>query len=265
MFDRSGIFRYLKGAMTAQQQQWFFSTGGERYGPVGFDYLLELAKTGRLDPRNDMVWTTTLPDWEPAGEVEGLFERRAVKNSDGSLDSSGDFANTGTYAAKPIPKAHFPGTGRLGYLMGTVVVPVILIVAWQFALPFVQPQVPEHLRNYLPPVIFPLAGLLALATVVKRFRNVGMSGWSVFGLLVPLLNLWLGYLLFACPAGYSTRRKLDVPGKFLAILYWGPLLAGIGLGIAAGVGAFGDLKESGKLQELKTQAIELYKAAVPDR
>jgi len=251
--------------MTAQQQQWFFSTGGERFGPVGFDYLLELAKSGRLDPRNDMVWTTTLSDWEPAGEVEGLFERRSGQREDGSYDPAGDFANTGSYEAKPIPKAHFPGTGRLGYLMGTLVVPVILIVAWQFALPYIQPYAPEKLRNYLPPVIFPLAGLLAVAAVVKRFRNVGMSGWSIFGLLVPVLNLWLGYRLLACPGGYSTRRKLDVPGKLMAVLYWGTLVAGIGLGIAAGVGAFGELKESGWLQETKTQFNELMKAALPER
>lgn len=263
MFDRSEIFRYLKGAMTAQQQQWFFSTGGERFGPVGFDYLLEMAKSGKLDPRNDMVWTTTLSDWEPAGEVEGLFERRAGRREDGTLD--GDFANTGSYEAKPIPKAHFPGTGRLGFLMGTVAVPVILMVAWQFAVPYIQPYVPENFRNYLPPVIFPLAGLLALATVVKRFRNVGMSGWWLFGLVVPVLNLWLGYRLLACPAGYSTRRKLDVAGKLVAVLYWGSLVAGIGLSVAAGVGAFGELKESGMLQDITTQFNELRKSALPER
>ncbi|MEK7953153.1 GYF domain-containing protein [Luteolibacter soli] len=250
--------------MTAQQQQWFFSAGGERYGPVGFDYLLELAKSGRLDPRNDMVWTTTLSDWEPAGEVEGLFERRAVKEG-GSMDASGDFASTGTFESKPIPKAHFPGTGRMGYLMGTLVVPVILIVAWQFALPFLQPHVPGNLQKYLPPVIFPLAGLLSLATVVKRFRNVGMSGLWFFGLLVPVLNIWLGYRLLACPAGYSVGRKLDTAGKLVAVLYWGTLIAGIGLSVAAGVGAFGELKESGMLQEITTQFNDLRKSALPER
>ncbi|MCW1922777.1 DUF4339 domain-containing protein [Luteolibacter arcticus] len=251
--------------MIAQQQQWFFSTGGERFGPVGFDYLLDLAKTGKLDPRNDMVWTTSLSDWEPAGEVEGLFERRAVKGGDGSMDGSGDFASTGNFEAKAIPKAHFPGTGRVGYLMGTVVVPVVLIVAWQFIAPILQPYVPENLRNYLPPVILPLAALLALATLVKRFRNVGMSGWWVFGLIVPVLNLWLGYRLLACPGGYATGLKLDGAGKFVAVLYWGTLVAGIGLVTAAGVGAFGELKESGFLQDITTQFNELRKSALPER
>ena len=139
------------------------------------------------------------------------------------------------------------------------------MVAWQFAVPYIQPYVPENFRNYLPPVIFPLAGLLALATVVKRFRNVGMSGWWLFGLVVPVLNLWLGYRLLACPAGYSTRRKLDVAGKLVAVLYWGSLVAGIGLSVAAGVGAFGELKESGMLQDITTQFNELRKSALPER
>ncbi|HEY1120745.1 MAG TPA: DUF4339 domain-containing protein [Haloferula sp.] len=263
MFDRSEIFRYLKGAMTVQQQQWFFSTGGERYGPVGFDYLLELAKSGRLDPRNDMVWTTTLSDWEPAGEVEGLFERRSIKDSPSEL--SGDFASTGNYEAKPIPKAHFPGTGRIGYVMGTLVVPVILMVAWQFALPFILPHVPAEYQKYLPPVILPLVALLSLVTVIKRFWNVGMSGWWLLGLMFPVLNVWLGYRLLACPAGYSVGRKLDGPGKFVAFLYWGSLIAGIGLSVAAGVGAFGELKESGMLQDITTQFKELRKSALPER
>jgi len=251
--------------MSAPQQQWFFSTGGERFGPVGFDYLLDLAKSGKLDPRNDMVWTTTLSDWEPAGQVEGLFERRPVKNTEVALDAGSDFASTGSFESKPIPKAHFPGTGRLGYLMGTLVVPVILVVGWFYVLPFILPYVPENLRDYLPPVVFPLAGLLVLATTVKRFWNVGMSGWWLFGLMVPLLNVWLGYRLLACPAGYAVGLKLDGIGKLLAVLYWGPLIAGIGLGAAAGVGAFGELKDSGMLKDVMTQFNELRKSALPER
>src|SRR5687767_11887643 len=68
-----------RSAVIAQDQQWFYSTGGQRFGPVGFDYLLELSQSGKLDPRNDLVWSTSLSDWEPAGEIEGLFERRSVQ------------------------------------------------------------------------------------------------------------------------------------------------------------------------------------------
>lgn len=251
--------------MIAQQQQWFFSTGGERYGPVGFDYLLEMAKAGRLDPRNDMVWTTTLSDWEPAGEVEGLFERRAVKREEGSLEGSGSFANTGSFEAKAIPKAHFPGTGRLGYLMGAAVVPVALIIGWQFAIPLILKHAPEDVHRYVPPAVFPLAGLMVVVTLVKRFQNLGMSGFWVVGLLVPVLNVWLGFRLLAAPAGYATLRKLDGAGKFTAFLYWAAVIGVVGLSIAAAIGSFGALQESGMLKEITTQFDELLKSALPER
>ena len=66
-------------------------------------------------------------------------------------------------------------------------------------------------------------------------------------------------------AGYSVRRKLDGAGKFVAVLYWGALVAGIGLSVAAGVGAFGEWKESGMLQDILTQFKELRKSALPER
>jgi uncharacterized membrane protein YhaH (DUF805 family) len=107
--------------------------------------------------------------------------------------------------------------------------------------------------------------LLVVATLVKRLRNVGMSGWWFFGLAVPLLNLWVIYRLVACPAGYSARRKLDVPGKLMAVLYWAVMIAGIGLGVADGAGVFGEWKESGKLKDVMTQLNELRKSALPER
>ncbi|MCW1886114.1 GYF domain-containing protein [Luteolibacter flavescens] len=249
--------------MSVHQQQWFFSSGGERYGPVGFDYLIELAKSGKLDPRNDMVWTTTLSDWEPAGEVEGLFERRAPTNDVPSM--SGDFASTGNFESKPIPKAHFPGTGRIGYVMGTAVLPLALMVGWAFAVPLMLPYVPDGYKDYLPPVIIPLVGILILATLVKRFRNLGMTGWWVLGLMIPILNIWLGYRLLACPGGYAVVGKLDFPGKLVAVLYWGTLVAGIGLGAAAGVGAFGESADAAKWQDIMTQLNQLWKSGLPER
>lgn len=249
-----------------QQQQWFFSSGGERVGPVGFDYLLEMAKTGKLDPRNDLVWSTCLNDWEPAGEVEGLFERRTVRREDSPMDSSNPLASTGSYDnAAPIPKAHFPGTGRLGFLMGLLVVPVALGVGWQFVHPHLQKYTPENLAGYLPLVVFPLMALLMIATVVKRFRNLGMSGWWLLGMAVPFLNLWLGYRCFACPGGYTTARKLDGPGMLLALLYWGSFAASIVLPVAGMVGMFGEMKESGMLGEVTKQFEELRKSALPGK
>lgn len=252
--------------MTAQhQEQWFFSSGGERFGPVGFDELLEMAREGKLDPRNDLVWSAGFDDWEPAGHVEGLFERRAVRKEGESMEGGDAFARTGTYEPVPIPKAVFPGTGRIGYLMGMAVMPAALVTGWYFVIPFLKPEVPEAYAVYLPLVAPPLALLMALATQVKRFRNLGMSGWWLFGLLVPVLNLWLGFRSLACPAGYAKQRKLDVPGRLVAVLYWVVILGGAGVAVATGVGAFGEMKESGMIGDLIKQVEELRQAVLSER
>ena len=248
-----------------QQQQWFFSTGGERFGPVGFDYLLELAQRGGLDPRNDLVWSTCLNDWEPAGEVEGLFERRAVRKGDASLEGSQSLAQTGDFTVTPIPKGHFPGTGRASYVMGSLVLPVLLVIGWQFAVPFMKPYAPEAYAGYLPLVVWPLAGLMALVSALNRFHNLGMTRWWFLGFAIPVLNLWLGFRCLACPAGYASRKKLDGMGKLVAILYWAAVFGGIGLLAAGMVGALGELKDSGIISDISRQIEELRKTAVPER
>ncbi|WP_193212525.1 GYF domain-containing protein [Luteolibacter marinus] len=248
-----------------QQQQWFFSTGGERIGPVGFDYLLELAKTGKLDPRADMVWSSSLNDWEPAGQVEGLFERRSLEKGANPLEASDAFANTGVHEKAIISKPVSAGTGRMGYIMGAGVVPAVLMAGWQFVVPVLARYTPEDLAVYLPMVVFPLAGLMVLVTLVKRFHNLGMTGWWFLGFAIPILNLWLGYRCLACPAGYADVKRLDGIGKFVAFLYWGSILAGIGLAVAAMVGAFGAMKESGLIEDVTRQLEELRKTAVPER
>lgn len=253
--------------MTAQDQQWFYSTQGERFGPVGFDYLLELSQSGKLDPRNDLVWSTSLSDWEPAGEIEGLFERRAMASRyEDSLAGTEALSQTGEYVSPVIvPKGHQGGTGRIGYFMGTMVLPSLILAGWGFAIGFMKPYVPMPYQNYLPLVAPPLVALLALVSQVKRFQNLGMSGWWVLGLLVPFLNLWLLYRSIACPAGYAGVKRLDGIGKVLAFLYWASILASVGLVIAALAGSFGVMKDSGMLDDLLKQFKELRSAALPDR
>jgi hypothetical protein len=256
----------IRSVMIAQQQQqWFFSSGGERFGPVGFDYLLELAQRGGLDPRNDLVWSTCLNDWEPAGEVEGLFERRAVRKDEASLESSNSLAQTGDYTATPIPKARFQGAGRVGYVMGTVVIPLLMVVGWQFAVPLMIPYAPETYAGLMPLVVWPLAGFLALITSLNRFQNLGMSRWWVLGFAIPVINLWLGFRCLACPVGYAVRKKLDGMGKLVAVLYWVAILGGVGLMAAGMVGAFGELKDSGVISDFTKQFEDLRKSAVPER
>jgi uncharacterized membrane protein len=54
-------------------QTWYYSSNGERQGPVSFDELKALARRGALDPVKDLAWTEGMQDWTPSGQVAGLF------------------------------------------------------------------------------------------------------------------------------------------------------------------------------------------------
>jgi hypothetical protein len=52
---------------------WFYARDGRQEGPVSFGKLGEIARSGGLNPDKDLVWTSTMKDWTPAGKIEGLF------------------------------------------------------------------------------------------------------------------------------------------------------------------------------------------------
>lgn len=56
--------------------EWFFAKNGQQNGPVKFEQLRQLAQSGGLDAK-DLVWNSSMKDWTPAGEVEGLFSAPA--------------------------------------------------------------------------------------------------------------------------------------------------------------------------------------------
>lgn len=61
--------------------------------------------------------------------------------------------------------------------------------------------------------------IASLLTTLSRLTHLGMSRWSVLWMFVPFMNLWLGFRLYACPAGYHHSRKLDLGGKIVVALY----------------------------------------------
>lgn len=243
--------------MTEATGEWFVSREGQRFGPVTFDTLVESAKAGRLEPRTDLVIGGPLPDWKPAGEVEGLFEKpdpEAMTESsvDGFAPPRNSMADSGSYDFEERKDVRYPGFGRAAFFFGSLLLPALAAGVVAFMIRVVGPSVGEKVAGYLP-VLFLLAPILAIMIMVKRFNNMGMSGVWWLGTLVPILNLWLGYRLFACPPGYLVTRKLDKLGVVLAVLYWGVNLAWVGLFVAAMTGAFGEVFDSDEMKEQMEQ------------
>lgn len=51
--------------------KWYYSWNGEKLGPVPLAELQSLADEGTLEPA-DLVWTSGMTDWQPAGSVSAL-------------------------------------------------------------------------------------------------------------------------------------------------------------------------------------------------
>lgn len=243
--------------MSARDGEWFVSRGGDRFGPVTFQDLVDGAKAGRLEPRTDLIYGGDLEDWTPAGDVEGVFEKVEVEATASTSTGQQSLAATGSYEEAEAPvMMQLPGAPRLGYFLGVVVLPLILVIGLGKVMPELQGYAGEKAGPWLPLLIFVVPMLVTILVTVKRFQNLAMSGWWFFGLMVPLMNLWLSYRLFACPPGYAYTKKLDGIGVFLALLFWGVLIASLVVPILFAA-QMTELINSEQFQEYLRQAQEL--------
>jgi hypothetical protein len=195
--------------------EWYYTAAGERMGPVAWVALKARADEGKLDPRLDWVWRSGTTDWVTAGQVDGLFVRRETASYSGVLSNP--------YVTPMIiqddderlrSSGIWPGVRRRGYLAGTILFPFVISFFLTFFLAGgVDPQLTQQGSAVL-------TSIVSLYVTLQRLPNLGMSRWWILGGFVPFLNLWIGYRLFACPAGYAQTRKLDGIGIGLAIFYW---------------------------------------------
>lgn len=210
---------------------WFYTANGERIGPVGIGHLRELAEEKKLHPRLDLCWTKGMDEWLPAGEIDGLFEKKRSENTEQSQSSETSQVGASKRSEGELKlellNAKWPGASRRVYLFAIWVLPALLVggvaLLGQF---FLNPE--DAADAKLLTIASVGAGLLMLGIIilvsVQRFDNLGMSGWWILGHMVPLLNLWVGYRAVCCPAGYEFHRKMDGIGIFLAILYGLPMI-----------------------------------------
>ena len=64
----------------AANQEWHYSKGSQRFGPVSAAELKQLASSGELSP-GDMIWKEEWSEWKRADSVKGLFPNGASKNA----------------------------------------------------------------------------------------------------------------------------------------------------------------------------------------
>jgi hypothetical protein len=207
--------------------EWFYSRDGVQLGPVTLEELSRVAQSGGIHPRQDLVWRNGMSNWVPAGEIDGLFERRVPATQPAesqAVPSRNPYTTPGAELIFEAPSA-WPGARRRGYIFGAVILPFLIGIGLGIADSvgvILDPYVRIALEWVIPMVV-------GFYFTLQRFPNLGMSRWWTLGYLVPILNVWVGYRQFACPAGYAIHKKLDGAGIALAILYWLVVLALIGL------------------------------------
>ncbi len=59
--------------MDGPMDEWYYACSGKQCGPVTLEQLSEIARGGGLDPQKDLVWSASMKDWTPAGQVPGVF------------------------------------------------------------------------------------------------------------------------------------------------------------------------------------------------
>ncbi|MFK7850491.1 MAG: GYF domain-containing protein [Akkermansiaceae bacterium] len=225
-------------------KEWYVTREGKQYGPVSLNDLKAEAKSGELNPRLDMIWKEGMEEWKSAGKVDGIFEKNA--------EAEAEEIRKATPPPAPTPKSeratasemeeylheeneYTEGTSRGGYIFICYILPLIIAGGLIFGSAHLQGLVGEKWLPIAQLAVVLIIFIFMISVTLNRFLNLGMTRLWFLGLIVPFLNYWLGYRLFACPAGYAEHKKLGGLGWFLAFVYWLPLLAAIGLGVFAGM------------------------------
>lgn len=202
---------------------WFYTRQGEQLGPVSFAGLQEKARAGELNPRLDMAWTQGMTDWKQAGEIEDLFEKRSSPEAPETLAPSADPyqpPQQNEAAGMLGPEGGWPGARRRSFYLMTILFPVLWGIGFGAATPLLQQQFGAEITGVATIGAMFVPWIVAIAYGLQRLVNLGMSRWWYLGNFVPILNLWVAYRMYVCPAGYAFHKKLDGPGVVLAILYW---------------------------------------------
>lgn len=230
----------------APQDAWFYSREGEQLGPLTLTELRVKAAEGGLNPRLDLVWTQGMAEWKPAGEIDGLFEKRSAPEPVESLAPAADpyqAPKSGGASEMLSQGGDWPGARRRSFYLMTILFPFAWNLGFAFGAAFLSQQFGPEIMGVatIGAAFVPL--VLAIYFGLQRLVNVGMSRWWYLGNLVPILNFWVSYRMYVCPAGYAYHKKLDAVGVVLAILYWlmvGLMLLSIIALIAVLFGAVGN-------------------------
>jgi uncharacterized membrane protein YhaH (DUF805 family) len=191
-----------------------------------------------------MVWRDGLPEWI-SWKDSGIQEEAAqVAQASPSVPVALQPAGTNPYLLSERNKntlgteltytgPGYTGYGRLRYFL-TIMLMTIVSYAVAFAVLFVILSNTKSsgsgsmlVSGLVMVILMCVFGFASLYIGVQRVRNLGMSGWAILWTFVPIMNLWIGWRMMACPEGYEDHRTLDTAAKVITGVWIGFLVLAV--------------------------------------
>lgn len=221
--------------------QWYIAKDGQQEGPVTPQQIGALVKAGAIDPATALVWREGLTDWKTLAESGLLAETGAIAPVAASPAFNNPYLvteRTRNALAETRYNAtlEYPGYGRLRYFLSifvTMIVFYAILLALVFAMFGSKGSGGGIAAGTVLIVLLMIGGSVYIA--LQRLKNLGMSGWAILWTLVPFMNLWIGWRMIACPAGYEDHRTLDTPAKVITGLWIGMMVLSFAVNIIAAV------------------------------
>lgn len=223
--------------------QWYFVKEGKQEGPVTAPQLNALVKAG-IATTDIMVWRDGLPEWI-AWKDSGIQEEAAqVAQASPSVPVARQPVGTNPYLLSERNQntlgteiaytgSGYTGYGRLRYFL-TIMLMTIVSYAVAFAVLFVILSNTKSsgsgsmvVSGLVMVILMCVFGFASLYIGVQRVRNLGMSGWAILWTFVPIMNLWIGWRMMACPEGYEDHRTLDTAAKVITGVWIGFLVLAV--------------------------------------
>jgi len=250
---------------------WYYARAGQTLGPVSRMRIEEMARAGELNPATDLLWTDSMTEWLPAGQVPGIFPETptaaalppatmasAPSPSDRFLNPYAPPQSGNTRAVVATPQAGVeiePGSepidiGQIikrswqltiqhyGFIFLVGVVYFVLLVPLNVAFQYAMEKSGMAAQNGQQP------DFEALMKAPDFAMNVGILVGLYFLLMVVSIYLWLGLtrigLNLVSGAPVSVGQLFGEGGKLLkligsSILLWFPIYLLLILG-SVGIG-----------------------------
>lgn len=249
---------------------WFISRGGAEQGPLTAAQVGEMLAKGEIRASDTLARKEGATDWKKLIDSGVLSEASmaGLKRPDGLPVPSAVKAQMAQPAAAatiqpagPAPAAspgggtlkvdpyrapanfeigpsfqtdqlEYPGIGRLAYFLLQMGVTVVTYALLFIGIRFSAGSGVEGIA-LVGMVAIILGGIIGLYLGVKRVQNLGMSGWAILWSFVPIMSIWIGWRMYACPPGYEYHRALDTAGKILTWTMVGLIILAVVVNIAA--------------------------------